>query len=53
MKHMALGTVKYLDDCSVGSGYLSQHIYHVVYLSSKGLSDCATDTEGGQTVDTE
>ena len=51
MKHMALGTVKYPDDCSVDSGHVSQHIYHIVYLSSKGPSDCAIDTEGRQTVD--
>lgn len=42
---MALGTVKYLNDWRVGSDNLSQHVYHVVYLSSKGPSDCAVDIE--------
>lgn len=45
MKHTVLGTEKYLDDCRVGSDYLARHIYHVVYLSSKGPTDCVFDIE--------
>lgn len=45
IKQLALGAVKYPDDHSVSSYYLSQHIYHVVYLSSKVSADCTVDIE--------
>lgn len=52
IKQLALGAVKYPDDHSVSSHYLSQHIYLVVYLSSKGSTDCTVDIEiDGQKVD--
>lgn len=45
MKHTVLGTVKCLHHCAVGSDYLSRYFYHIVYLNSKGPTDCAVDVE--------
>lgn len=41
MKQLAPGAVEYIGGCCVGSDILSQHISCLVYLSSKGLGDCA------------
>lgn len=52
MKHFALGTFKFLTVMICGPDNLSQNIYHEVYLSSKGPTDCAVDIEADrQTVD--